>query len=244
MRVVIVDDEPPARDRLAQLLQELEGWESVGLAGNGSEALTLCAQHKPDVVLMDVRMPGMDGIEAARHLGAMEEPPAVIFTTAFDEYAIDAFDAQAVGYLMKPVRKERLARALRHAARLSRPQLAAVAAESVDEGRRTRICARVGEQLRLIPVEDILYFQADQKYVCVHHAGGQELIDESLKALAEEFAPEFLRIHRNALVSVKHIDAVEKNADGGYFARLKGRDELLAVSRRHATELRKRLRSS
>ena len=236
MRVVIVDDEPPARDRLAQLLQELEGWESVGLAGNGSEALTLCAQHKPDVVLMDVRMPGMDGIEAARHLGAMEEPPAVIFTTAYD--------AQAVGYLMTPGRNERLARALRHAARLSRPQLAAVAAESVDEGRRTRSCARVGEQLRLIPVDDILYFQADQKYVCVHHAGGQELIDESLKALAEEFAPEFLRIHRNALVSVKHIDAVEKNADGGYFARLKGRDELLAVSRRHAAELRKRLRSS
>ena len=128
--------------------------------------------------------PGMDGIEAARHLDALDDPPAVIFTTAYDEYALEAFETQAVGYLLKPVRKEKLARALRHAARVAGQQLARLAEQAQLGRRRAQICARLGEQLRLIPIEDICYFAADQKYVTVRHAGGSDLIDESLRALA------------------------------------------------------------
>ena len=119
LRALIVDDEAPARERLRRLLEELGDVEVVGEATNGAEALDRCAALDPDVVLLDVRMPGMDGIEAARHLGALDEPPAVIFTTAYDEYALAAFESQAVGYLLKPVRREKLARAMRHAARVA-----------------------------------------------------------------------------------------------------------------------------
>ena len=203
MRALIVDDEPPARERLRRLLEEIDEVAVVGEAANGAEALELCAALDPDVVLLDVRMPGMDGIEAARHLDALEEPPAVIFTTAYDEHALEAFETQAVGYLLKPVRREKLARAIRHAARVAGPQLLAGRRAGAARRRRSQICARLGEQLRLIPVEDIYYFAADQKYVTVRHRGGSDLIDESLRALADEFAPDFVRIHRNSLVALR-----------------------------------------
>ncbi|HEX6573033.1 MAG TPA: response regulator, partial [Steroidobacteraceae bacterium] len=124
LRALIVDDEAPARERLRRMLEELDDVAVVGEAASGNEALERCAALDPDVVLLDVRMPGMDGIEAARHLGSLEEPPAVIFTTAYDQYALDAFETQAVGYLLKPVRREKLVRAIRHAARVAGPQLA------------------------------------------------------------------------------------------------------------------------
>ncbi len=243
MKILIVDDEPPARERLKHLVSELANCELAGEAANGEEALASCTQLRPDVVLMDIRMPGMDGVEAARHLSALEEPPAVIFTTAFGEYAIDAFDAQAIGYLMKPIRRERLARALKQATRLTRPQLIALAESEKTISSRHHICARVRDELKLVPLQDILYFRADQKYVTVRHKDGEVLIDEPLKALAEEFAADFLRIHRNALVALRFLESVERDPGGHYFARLKGIDEPLAVSRRHATELRRRVRS-
>jgi two-component system response regulator AlgR len=236
MRALIVDDEPPARERLRRLLGELEEVEVVGEAANGREALELCASLEPDVVLLDIRMPGMDGIEAARHLGALDEPPAVIFTTAHDEHAVEAFEMQAIGYLLKPVRLEKLARAMRHAARVAAPQLLRLAEQSQLGRRRSQVCARLGEQLRLIPVEDIYYFSADQKYVTVRHRGGRELIDEPLRALSEEFAPDFVRIHRNSLVAVRHVSALERSADGHYVVRFKDCAETLPVSRRHAAE--------
>ncbi len=243
MRVLIVDDEPPARERLKHLVSELANCELAGEAANGEEALASCTQLRPDVVLMDIRMPGMDGVEAARHLSALEKPPAVIFTTAYDEYAIGAFDAQAIGYLMKPIRRERLARALKQATRLTRPQLNALAESEETISRRHHICIRVRDELKLIPLQDIRYFQADQKYVTVRHKDGEVLIDEPLKALADEFAGDFLRIHRNALVALRFLESVERDPEGHYFARLKGIDEPLAVSRRHAAELRRRVRS-
>ena len=242
MKVVIVDDEPPARDRLRRLLEEIEGCECVGEAGNGQEAIALVTRAGPDVVLMDIRMPGMDGVEAARHLGTLEQPPAVIFTTAYDEYAVRAFETQATGYLLKPVRREKLSEALTRARRLTRPQLAAIAATS-PAPRRTHLSVRVRGELRLIPIEEVLYFLADQKYVTVRHRGGQELIEESLKSLEDEFSPDFVRIHRNALVATRHMAAIDRGADGQYAVRLRELPETLQVSRRLASELLKRFRA-
>lgn len=241
LRTLIVDDEPPARERLRSLLAEIEDIEIAGEAANGEEALRLAVQLAPDVVLLDVRMPGVDGIEAARQLASLTEPPAVIFTTAYDQYAINAFDAQAVGYLLKPIRKEKLAAALAQAGRLTRPQLQRIAAASSIE-RRSHIAARHREGLRLIPIEEVLFFLADQKYTTVRHQRGEDLIEDSLRSLEEEFAPAFVRIHRNALVSSRHLESIERNPDGQYFVRLRGCTEPLQVSRRMASELRERFR--
>jgi two-component system response regulator AlgR len=243
LRVLVVDDEPPARDRLRRLLAEVPGVAVVGEAGHGLEALELCGRLDPDVVLLDVRMPGMDGIEAARHLAALEDPPAVVFTTAYEEHAVEAFEAQAVGYLLKPVRQEKLARALRHAARVAGTQLARVAELASPGRRREHLCARLGDQLRLIPLDDVYYFMAGQKYVTVRHRGGSDLIEESLRSLAGEFAPEFVRVHRNALVALRWVGAVERDAEGHYHVRLRECDETLPVSRRHAAATLRQIRS-
>jgi two-component system response regulator AlgR len=242
IRVLIVDDEPPARERLGRMLAELPEVAVVGEAGTGAEAVAASARLAPDVVLLDIRMPGMDGIEAARHLNALEDPPAVIFVTAHDEHALAAFEAQALGYLLKPVRQEKLARAIQRAARVAGPQLLRVAEQSQLGRRRQQICARLGEQLRLIPLEDIYYFAAGQKYVTVRHRGGSDLIDESLRALAAEFAPDFVRIHRNSLVAARHVGAVERTTEGQYLVRMKGCNEALPVSRRHAAEALRHIR--
>jgi two-component system, LytTR family, response regulator AlgR len=241
LKVLIVDDEPPARERLRSLLAEIGDTEIVGEAGTGTEALSQASMLSPDVVLLDVRMPGMDGIEAAGHLSALQEPPAVIFTTAYDQYAVNAFETRAVGYLLKPIRKEKLSAALAQAGRLTRPQLQRLATAARAE-RRTHIAARHREGLRLIPIEEVQYFFAEQKYTTVRHVRGEDLIEDSLRALEEELAPEFVRIHRNALVAVRHLDRIERNADGQYFVRLRGCEAPLAVSRRMAGELRERFR--
>jgi len=241
LQVLIVDDEPRARERLRSLLAEIADVEVAGEAGNGQQALTQTHDLAPDVVLLDVRMPGMDGIETARHLNALEEPPAVIFTTAYDQYAVNAFDAHAVGYLLKPIRKEKLAAALLHAGRLTRPQLQQLAATSASP-RRTHIAARHRDGLRLIPIEDVQFFFAEQKYTTVRHVHGEDLIEDSLRALEDEFGPTFVRIHRNALVSVRYLEHIDRNTDGQYFVRLRGCDAPLQVSRRMAGELRERFK--
>lgn len=241
LKVLIVDDEPPARERLCSLLAEIPQMELVGEAANGQQALARAHDLVPDVVLLDVRMPGMDGIEVAQHLNALAEPPAVIFTTAFDEYAVNAFETHAVGYLLKPIRKEKLAAALECAGRLTRPQLQRIAAAK-HEKRRTHIAARRREGLRLIPVEDIQYFLAEQKYTTVRHISGEDLIEDSLRSLEEEFESAFVRIHRNALVSVRYLERIERNSEGQYFVRLRGCEAPVQVSRRMAGELRERFR--
>ena len=240
MNVLIVDDEAPARERLGRLIREIEGYDVAGEAANGELALDFCARQVPDVILLDIRMPGMDGIETARHLLALETPPTVIFTTAYDEYALQAFDAEAIGYLMKPIRREKLEKALNRAERLTRPQLSAA---SGDSGARTRICVRVRDGLRMIPVDSISCFRADQKYVVIFYDEGEVLIDEPLKDLEEEFQDSFVRIHRNALVAVTRLTSVQKDSEGGYNAMVAGMDTLLPVSRRLAPALRKRLKS-
>jgi len=236
--VLIVDDEPPARERLERLVGELDGWHVAGTCASGVEAIEQAARLKPNVVLLDVRMPGMSGIETARHLCGLEIPPAVIFTTAYDQYAIDAFEARAVGYLLKPVRRERLESALSYASRVSTALLDGLPRGS-GAGPRRHIAARVRDELRLIPIKEIQYFRAEQKYVTVRHLRGEDVIDEPLKSLEDELADQFVRIHRSVLVSLLHVDALEKRGDG-YALRLRG-GETLPVSRRQLTELKRRL---
>jgi two-component system response regulator AlgR len=239
-RVLIVDDEAPARERLRSLLAEIDAADVIGVAVTGEQAVQRAAELVPDIVLLDVRMPGIDGIEAARHLNQLDQPPAVIFTTAYDEYAMKAFDAQAVGYLLKPIRKEKLAAALAHASRLTRPQLREVGERT--ESRRSHIAVKHRDGLKLIPLEEVQYFLAEQKYTTVRHSKGEDLIEESLRALEEELGSAVVRIHRNALVSVRYLEGIDRNADGQYFVRLRGCDAPLQVSRRMASELRERFR--
>jgi two-component system response regulator AlgR len=241
--VLIVDDELPARERLERLVAELGGFAVAGTCANGADALALTAKLAPSIVLLDIRMPGMTGIEVARHLSALEEPPAVVFTTAYDEYALEAFESQAVGYLLKPVRRERLEQALKHASRLSPPQLKTLSAPEQPLAVRQHVAVRVRDELKLIPVKEIRYFRADQKYVTVRHARGEDLIDEPLKDLEEEFARDFVRAHRSVLVSIAHVETLERLGEDGYALRLRGEEEPLAVSRRQLPELRKRLAS-
>src|SRR5579859_6903219 len=239
-RVLIVDDEAPARERLRSLLAELDEADVIGEAVTGEQAVQRTIELAPDVVLLDVRMPGIDGIEAARHMNLLEQPPAIIFTTAFDQYAMEAFDTHAVGYLLKPIRKEKLAAALAHASRLTRPQLAKVSAKT--EVRRSHIAVKHREGLRLIPIEEVQFFFAEQKYTTVRHLEGEDLIEDSLRALEDEFGPDFVRIHRNALVGTRYLERIERNAEGQYFVKLRGCDSPLQVSRRMASELRERFR--
>jgi two-component system response regulator AlgR len=244
MRVLIVDDEPPARDRLRQLLEDSGEHEVVGEAGNGREALDIAARDNPDVVLLDIRMPGMDGIETAHHLNRTDAPPAVVFTTAYDEYAIDAFDANAIGYVLKPVRRERLDKALKQAARLTSDALGDIGRSSGISTVRKHICARLHDELKLIPVSDVRYFVADQKYVSVVHAGGRDLIEDSLKSLETEFGERFVRIHRGAVVALDAIDTLKKDDEGRTRVILRGgeTDDDLVVSRRHIADVKRRLR--
>jgi two-component system response regulator AlgR len=240
-QLLIVDDEAPARERLESLVGELPEWTCIGSCAAGPEAIRRVEQEQPAVVLLDIRMPGMSGIEVARHLCRLEQPPAVIFTTAYDEYALEAFDSRAVGYLLKPVRRERLASALAHAGRMSDALLSDLNLTTRGIERRRHVAARVREELRLIPLNEIRYFHADQKYVTVHHSGGEHLIEDSLKQLEQEFSDLFVRIHRSVLVAVDAIEAIEKDAAGGHHVRLRPNGPTLAVSRRQVGELRSRL---
>jgi two-component system, LytTR family, response regulator AlgR len=239
IEVLIVDDEPPARERLERLVGELDGWSVAASCASGREALEQVVRLKPGIVLLDIRMPGMTGIETARHLSCLETPPAVVFTTAYDQYALEAFESRAVGYLLKPVRRERLESALAHAARVSPALLDRLAPPRALATRR-HIAVRVRDELRLIPVRDIVFFRAEQKYVTVRHGGGEDLIDESLRRLEEEFAAEFVRVHRSLLVAVGHVEALEKAQGGGHAIRLRGGCSV-PVSRRQLGELKRRL---
>jgi two-component system response regulator AlgR len=241
-RILIVDDEAPARDRLRALVEALPDAEVVGEAANGVEAIDQALGLGPDIVLLDVRMPGLDGLQVAQRLAAAPEPPAVIFTTAYDEYALPAFETQAVAYLLKPIRADKLAAAIDKAGRLTRPQLAQAAQAARFVERRTHIAVRRRDGTRLVPIEEVLYFFADQKYTTVRHLQGEELIDDSLRALEDELGRAVVRIHRNTLVLVDRLTAIERDPDGQYFVRLRGCPERLAVSRRMASELRERFR--
>ena len=239
MKVILVDDEPIARDRLRQLLADVDDVDIVAEAGDGLDALRACAAHDPDLVLLDIAMPGVDGLEVARHLAAFEPRPAVVFCTAFDAHALSAFEAQAIDYLVKPVRPERLAAALERVRTFAAGRQHAEAAGGAE---RTHLCARLGGSLRLIPVEEVHYLQAEEKYVVVYHARGRDLIEESLKSLEDEFGERFVRIHRNCLVARHELMELRRDGDGHVHAVLRHGEHPLEVSRRCLPQLRTQLR--
>jgi len=242
MKVLIVDDEPLARSRVHRLLDDMPGIQIVGDAKSGKEALLRSSALHPDIVLLDIRMPEMDGLETARHLSNLKNPPAIVFTTAFSEHALAAFEAHAIDYLLKPIRRERLQEAIGKARKINRAQLLELGKQEQAAQARTHISAHVGGNLQLVPSESIYYFQAEQKYVSVRHPGGELLIDDSLKSLEEEFGARFLRIHRNSLVAEEYIEGLEKNAEGKYQITLRGIDDRLEVSRRMVATTRRRLK--
>ncbi len=242
MKCLVVDDESLARLRLTRLLEDMGEWKVCGEAANGKQALQQVQQLRPDLVLMDIRMPGMDGLEAARHIVQLENPPALVFATAYGDHALEAFEAQAVDYLLKPIHPQRLRQALDKARRLSSAQLEQLK-NSQAGSRRTHLCARKRGNLELIPIEEVIYLQADNKYVTVCSATQQILMEESLKSLEQEFAGYFIRIHRNALVAVRAIRGLEKTAEGHSCVLLEGVDERLEVSRRLLPDVRKRIKT-
>ncbi|MBS0582132.1 MAG: response regulator transcription factor [Proteobacteria bacterium] len=239
MKALIVDDEPPARARMASLLAELGGVEVVGEAGDGRTAVELSARLEPDLVLLDISMPLMTGLEAAQHLAALDPTPAVIFCTAYDEHALAAFEANAVDYLVKPIRLERLRAALARAQRYNGSALAKLQSATAAAAQRTHLCARVRGNLVMVPVVDIEYFVAEDKYVRVRHARGEVLVEESLKTLETEFDERFVRIHRNCLVAKNRVAGLERMGEERFLLRLAGREERLEVSRRNLPALRK-----
>ncbi len=236
MKVVIADDEPLARERLRSLLAEQAGITVVAEAANGTDALHACAQTQPDLVLLDIAMPGVDGLEVARHLAQFEPRPAVVFCTAYDAHALSAFEAAAVDYLMKPIRAERLDAALARARTVIAGRAIAAPAP-VTQARRV-LCARLRGSLRLVPVQDIVYLQAEEKYVVVHHKRGQDLVEESLRSLEDEFGERFIRIHRNCLVAREQLQEVRRTPAGQVQAVLRDVPELLEVSRRCVANLK------
>ncbi len=239
MKILIVDDEPLARSRLQDLLEDIGGHQVLGEAGNGQEALEKIQRLKPEVVLLDIRMPEINGIEVAMHLTHMDAPPAVIFTTAYGDHALKAFEANAIDYLLKPIRASRLEQALAKVHPPSFEQLQSSMATNEEHGTRKHICAHHRGGLKLIPISDIVYFQADSKYVVVHHNEGEVLIDEPLKSLEQEFGDRFTRIHRSTLVSNTHIESLRKNCDGQHLLSLRGIEQDFEVSRRQLPIVRK-----
>ncbi len=242
MRVVIADDEPLARERLRGLLAQRPDVEIVAEAADGQHALHACAEHRPDLVLLDIAMPGIDGLEAARHLAAFEPRPAVVFCTAYDAHALSAFEAEAIDYLVKPVRPERLDAALERVRTFAAGRERAGDGETAPGQVRSHLCARLRGSLRLIPIEDVHYLHAEEKYVIVHHARGEDLIEESLKSLEDEFGERFVRIHRNCLVARHEIVELRRNAEGHVQAVLRHGKQPLEVSRRCVASLRETLK--
>jgi len=236
LRVVIVDDEAPARSRMRDLLADCAGELPLTIAGeaaSGRAALELLAGEAADLVLLDVRMPEMDGIEVAQHLQKLERPPAVVFATAYDAYAIRAFEVHAVDYLLKPIRLARLKEAL---ARVKAAPLRPETLRALARAPRTHLCAQERGRIHLIPIAEVVYLKAELKYVTVRTSAREHLIEESLTRLEEEHGGRFVRVHRNCLVARAAIRGFERAAAEGGEAHwevlLKGVDERIAVSRR------------
>ena len=241
MSVLIVDDEKLARERLVRMVTKINGFTVLGEASDGAEAISKVKELKPEIVLLDIRMPGMDGIQAARLIGELPNPPAIVFCTAYGEHALEAFEANAVGYLLKPVKADALEKALQQARRLTQAQMAAV--QHQEEHGRQHISSKTRLGMELIPVDDVRCFVADHKYVTVYSTHGEKLIDDTLKELEDEFGERFVRVHRNALVSLKHIEGLERIPLGQFCVRLQGLAFKPVVSRRHVTVLRKMMQS-
>jgi two-component system, LytTR family, response regulator AlgR len=240
LRIIIADDEANARRRLFDLLDELEDGfphKVVAECETGLAALQ-AAERGADVVLMDINMPEMDGLEAARHLLKMEAAPSVIFVTAYDQHALAAFEVQAIDYLLKPVRRDRLLAALERAKPVSETQL-----DAMPRGARRYFSVSERGRLVLVPIEDVIFLRAEQKYITIVTEKKDHLIEDSLTRIEEEFAGVFLRIHRNCLVKSELIESFERddddNGESQWIVTLRGRSDRLPVSRRQHAEVRR-----
>lgn len=239
MDILICDDEPLAVERLVRLVSDL-GHQVVATAEHGGQVYDLVLEYEPDVVLLDIQMPEIDGLSCARQLAQLEIKPAIIFCTAYDQHALQAFQSQAQAYLLKPIAKNELREVLDQICKPNQAQVSQFQQSSsqISKKQRQHITAKSHRGVELIPVEQVYYFLADQKYVTIRHQKGSVLIDETLKDLELEFADQFIRIHRNALVSIKFLDGIESICSGQYQVRLRDIAERLVISRRHLPQLR------
>lgn len=237
LKILIADDETPARNRLRDLLSDIADVDIVAEAKNGKEAIDLAFDAQPDLMLLDIRMPLMDGIEAAQHAQKLIPKPHIIFTTAFDAYAIKAFDLSAIDYLLKPIRLERLQAAIDKAHALQPKQIKAL---KPLQKSRTHISIHERGRVILVPIEQIIYLRAELKYVTIRTVEREFLIEDSLTNLEIEFNERFIRLHRNCLVAQKFITGYEKRAtknvegqtETTWVALIKGIPDVVAVSRR------------
>ena len=201
------------------------------------QAIEQYKEMQADVILMDIRMPGMDGLEAAGHLARLENGPVIIFTTAYDDHALDAYDLNAIGYLLKPVQKEKLIQSLTTAQRLTSDQV-----NELPSTKRKFISAQVAGNLHMVALDDVYYFRADQKYVVACHANGELLLEDTLKALESELSGRFVRVHRSALVALDKISSLDKSSSGQTVVTFTGINDELEVSRRHLPDVRKTIK--
>ena len=234
--VLIADDEPLARERITRLVDALPGYQVCGEAADGHEVMTRIAEHNPDLLLLDIRMPGMDGMEVAERITRLQAPPAVIFCTAYDHYAIQAFNVQAVAYLLKPVRREALAEALNQAGRINRVQLQRLSERNETDDHQLAVRTHRGTEL--IDLHAITHCQADHKYVTLHHTNGETVTDYTLKDLESAYPRHLLRIHRQTLVGTCYIRGLLRQRDGHHFLELTDNRGQLPVSRRHVPQVR------
>ncbi len=241
MDIAIVDDEPLARQRLQKMVTEL-GYNVVAEAANSEQALQAITDYDPSVLLLDIEMPGENGLQLAKKISALDAPPVIVFTTAYDQYALDAFEALATGYLLKPVQQAQLKKVLEKAKTLNKLQLEALDTEEASK-QREHIASKGHRGVELIPLDDIRYFMADQKYVLVVSTHGKVLIDETLKDLEQEFSKQFVRVHRNSLISVQHIQGLDRDQQGHYHVRLAGIEDKPIVSRRYSSKIKNLLKT-
>ena len=244
IKILIADDEAPARNRLKDLLGDIGNNEILAEAKNGKEAIDLATESQPDLMLLDIRMPLMDGLEAAEHAQKLDPKPHIVFTTAYDAYAIRAFDLSAIDYLLKPIRLERLETAIEKV-RALRPQASEAQMEAIKAIKKTRSHLSIHERGRviLVPLEDIIFCRAELKYVTVRTLEREFLLEESLTHIENEFDELFVRLHRNCLVAKQSIAGYEKRADEKgdmhWHAILKGIPDTVVVSRRQQHLIKK-----
>jgi len=234
MQVLIVDDEPLARDRLMRFLQDMDEVTGTAVAHNGFDALQKLHKQTFDVVLLDIRMPGQSGLEVAEQLKKLAQPPAIIFCTAYDDYALDAFRVKAQSYLLKPIQRLALVEAMADCRQLNRAHLLALTGHD----QVPSIAVQTGREKERLPLTDVYYFRAEQKYVSLFSSRGERIVDESLKILEERYPDHLIRVHRNTLVYRPRVEKLTRDMEGGFWLTVQGVSDLLLVSRRHAKAIK------